>query len=175
MGRSRGQIILVAALGIAVTLVALALITNTAIYTENLATRETVDAQDATAYENAVEDSASGLLALANRYNATDHEDIHDQFTADVVNVTNATAIESARHGHLVRTAVVDTTNGSRIAQDPSSEFTDEDGTENWTLATDVEQTRRFELNISDDLSDLDDDDGYYDDGSGYYDDKIGY
>ncbi|MFW5924073.1 MAG: DUF7261 family protein [archaeon] len=149
MGRSRGQVILVAALGIAVTLVALALITNTAIYTENLATRDTVNGQTAVAFQQSVESGASGLLALANRYNATDHSTIQSQFDSDVAALRNGTESSSARYGDLESVSVVNATNGSRIAQNASRNFTDASGAENWTLATDVEQTRRFQMNVS--------------------------
>ena len=149
MGRSRGQVILVAALGIAVTFVALALITNTAIYTENLATRGTVNGQDAVGLEQSVEDGASGLVALANRYNATSHESIVDRFESDVENLDSAIAIEAARDGDRTRITLVNTTNGSRISQDTPGNFTNATVGEDWTLATDVDRTRRFEMNVS--------------------------
>ncbi|MFW6003342.1 MAG: DUF7261 family protein [Halanaeroarchaeum sp.] len=153
MDRSRGQVILVAALGIAVTLVALALITNTAIYTENLATRSTVNGQDAIAFEQSMEEGAGGLLALANRYNATDHSTIRTQFESDVSNVSAATELESVRHGDLGTVRVVSTTSGSQISQNESRNFTDTNASAEWTLATDVSQTRRFEMNVTrDDL-----------------------
>lgn len=149
MDRSRGQIILIAALGIAVTLVALAMITNTAIYTENLATRSTVSGQEAVAFQQSMESGTSGLLALANRYNATDHSTIRNQFETDIETLRNGTEIASASFGGLSTVSVIETTNGSRIAQNESGNFTDAHGSENWTLATDVEQTRRFQMNVT--------------------------
>lgn len=155
MGRSRGQVILVAALGIAVTFVALALITNTAIYTENLATRGTVNGQDAIGIEQSVEDGASGLVALANRYNASSHESIVGQFESDIANLDSAIAVEAARDGDRTRITLVNTTNGSRLSQDAPGNFTNATEVEDWTLATDVDRTRRFEMNVStDNLSD---------------------
>ncbi|AKH97675.1 DUF7261 family protein [Halanaeroarchaeum sulfurireducens] len=159
MHRSRGQVILVAALGIAVTLVALALITNTAIYTENLATRETVSGQDAIAFQQSMDAGATGLLALANRYNATpnseDHASIHDRFQADLDNLNAAAERESARHGELATVSLVDTTNGTRISQSETRNFTNADGNESWTIASDVEQIRRFEMNVTPNASTL--------------------
>jgi len=149
MGRSRGQVILIAALGIAVTLVALALVTNTVIYTENLATRETVDGQQAVAFQQSTEDGIGGLLSLANRYNASDSSDIHARFDADVGNFSNATQIASARNGKVGTASITDTTNGSRIFQNASRNFTDVNGNSSWTLATGVSNTRRFELNVT--------------------------
>lgn len=149
MDRSRGQVILIAALGIAVTLVALALVTNTAIYTENLATRETVSGQDAIAFEQSMTEGSSGLLALANRHNASSHSSIRDRFAADVANLSSGTSIESAAYGDLTTVDVVDTTDGSRISLNETRNFTSVAGDENWTLATDVDRTRRFEMNVS--------------------------
>lgn len=149
MDRSRGQVILVAALGIAVTLVALALVTNTAIYTENLATRETVSGQDAIAFEQSMDDGASDLLALANRYNASSHTSIRDRFAADVNNLSSGTGTESAAYGELTAIEVVNTTNGSRISLNETRNFTSADGDGNWTLASDVDAHRRFEMNVS--------------------------
>lgn len=149
MGRSRGQIILIAALGIAVTFVALAMITNTAIYTENLATRDTVSGQEVVAFQQSMESGASGLLALANRYNATSHTTIRTQFETDVESLRNGTEIASASFGDLSTVSVIETTNGSRIAQNESRNFTDANGTDHWTLATAVEQTRRFQMNVT--------------------------
>lgn len=149
MGRSRGQIILIAALGIAVTLVALAMITNTVIYTENLATRDTVSGQEAVAFQQSMESGASGLLALANRYNATNHTTIRSQFEADVESLRNGTEIVSASIGDLSTVSVIETTNGARIAQNLSRNFTDATGAEDWTLAAEIEQTRRFQMNVT--------------------------
>ena len=149
MGRSRGQIILIAALGIAVTLVALAMITNTAIYTENLATRDTVSGQEVVAFQQSMESGASGLLALANRYNATNHTTIRSQFETDVESLRNGTEIASASFGDLSTVSIIETTNGARIAQNETGNFTDANGAENWTLATGIEQTRRFQMNVT--------------------------
>ncbi|WP_259519709.1 hypothetical protein [Halanaeroarchaeum sp. HSR-CO] len=149
MARSRGQVILVAALGIAVTLVALALITNTAIYTENLATRSTVSGQDAIAFEQSMEEGAGGLLALANRYNATNYTTIQTQFESDVGNLSTATELESVRHGDLATVSVSNTTEGAQISQNEKRNFTDANTNTAWTLATNVSQTRRFEMNVT--------------------------
>lgn len=147
MERSRGQVVLVAALGIAVTFVALALVTNTVIYTQNLATRETVDGVDPVAFQQSTADTAADLLALANTYNASG--DIDGQFRADVANYSNASAIEAARNGHLATARVVSTSGGTRLYQDQPRTFANESGVADWTLATDVTATRRFELNVT--------------------------
>ena len=88
MEDSRGQIILVAALAIAVTFVALALIVNTVIFTENLATRETVDGQQAVAFDQSVKETGEALLARAHARNASADADnsseLVSRFRADI-------------------------------------------------------------------------------------------
>ncbi|MFB6081467.1 MAG: hypothetical protein ABEJ67_01465 [Halanaeroarchaeum sp.] len=149
MEGSRGQVVLVAALGIAVTLVALALVTNTVIYTQNLATRETADAVDSVAFQQATEEGVGGLVSLANRYNATSHSALLARLETDVKHYANATGIEAARNGRIASASVRSVTNGTRIFQNDTRNFTDVNGNESWTLATDVSNTRRFELNVS--------------------------
>ncbi|MFB6125051.1 MAG: hypothetical protein ABEJ59_03740 [Halanaeroarchaeum sp.] len=147
MERSRGQVVLVAALGIAVTFVALALVTNTVIYTQNLATRETVDGVDPVAFQQSTADATADLLALANTYNASG--DIDARFRADVADYSNASAIEVARNGHVATASVRSTTPGTRIYQDHPRNFTNGSAVTDWTVATDVTATRRFELNVT--------------------------
>jgi len=68
--RNRGQILLIAAFALAVTFVALALIVNSAIFTENLASRgETAGGDGALAARAMVEDSVGTSVRSANRHN----------------------------------------------------------------------------------------------------------
>jgi PKD repeat protein len=61
-----GQMILVGALLLAVTLVALALITNSVIYTENLVSRDEVNTDDAVAFRQAAGDGSRRAIVEAN-------------------------------------------------------------------------------------------------------------
>ncbi|MFB6094484.1 MAG: hypothetical protein ABEJ77_06050 [Halanaeroarchaeum sp.] len=151
MGRSRGQVVLVAALGIAVTLLALGVIANAAVFTEQLATRETPTGADAIAFQHAASDGVGGLLALANRYNASSRSEIESQFRADVADLRSATIDQSVRYAELATVSVRSTTDGTRILQNETRALTNVSGAGNWTLATDVSGVRRFVMNVSQD------------------------
>jgi chitodextrinase len=62
----RGQMILVGALLLAVTLVALALVTNSVIYTENLASRDEVKTEDAVSFRQAAVDGSHRGMVQSN-------------------------------------------------------------------------------------------------------------
>jgi len=66
----RGQIILIAALALAVTFIGLALVVNSAIYTQNLASRgEVAGSNDALEMRAMVETNVGQGVTAANRYN----------------------------------------------------------------------------------------------------------
>lgn len=131
----RGQILLVAALVLAVTFVALALVLNTVVFTENLATRNHDRTDDALGFAAAVEDGAGGLLAEVNRHNDTDYGALENSFRS-VVAVWDANAsFHSASGGTVTATAVVGVENGTRVSDDAMSNFT-----------VDGVSARRFEL-----------------------------
>lgn len=72
-GDSRGQMVLVGALALAVSLVVLAVVLNSAIYTENLATRSSeVGAGDAADVRTDVRAGAGGIVDYVNRVHAGD-------------------------------------------------------------------------------------------------------
>lgn len=150
MSESRGQLILVAALGLAVAFVALALLLNTVIYAENLATRGAdVGGGDAIAYQEAAESGVEGAVARANEYNYSSNETLVSRVRADVA----AWSASAERYATLDATAssatLVNVTNGTTIAQNATRNFTDNDTVEDWRLAADVTGVRRFELNVS--------------------------
>ena len=139
----RGQMLLVAALGLAVAFVALALVLNAVVFTENLATRNPDTADDALAYDGAVTGGVGGLLAETNRHDDTDYGTLDDALRAGVVAWdANASRLVAA-DGTLTTVELNRTTNGTRIVQDAPGEFTG-NGSGNWTLAGNVSTVRRF-------------------------------
>ncbi|MFB6134200.1 MAG: hypothetical protein ABEJ55_04355 [Halanaeroarchaeum sp.] len=146
MTRSRGQILLIAALGIAVAVLALAVVANTALYAETLAARDTPDGGAALAFQESMESGAGDLLDLANRHDASKYATLVRRFEADVSALSEGAATQGALDGRVQSVRLVDVTNGSRILQNTSSEFTDADGAVDWTLAEDVADVRRFEI-----------------------------
>ncbi|WP_410765041.1 hypothetical protein [Haloferax sp. DFSO60] len=147
MRDERGQLMLVAALAIAVLLVGLALTLNTAIYTENLATRTTdTHLSDANAYGEALEEGTGGLLDAVNREGGT-YGELETKFDSSYENWSSATATLGAARGRVTNTTRVDETRGTRIAQSNASlDFTG--GSDDWTVSTN-EHVRGIRFNVS--------------------------
>lgn len=154
----RGQIILVTGLALAVTLVAIVLVLNTVIYTENLATRGTgVGEDDAVEFRRAVVDGVGGLV---DRENAAGYES-YDAVAAEVRSGTRLLGdLLGRNHVRSGAVAEVDADGatlwpGKLVRQaDAERELTAADGSESWRLASDVEDVRAFALTVTaDDLA----------------------
>lgn len=156
--RDRGQIILIAGLTLAVTFLALALIANTAIFTENLATRgDTTGSSDALLFRHEVEESAEDTISYLNENNVSDLPEKAETNIEE--NLSVQTSVKSARQGRVVdvgvdpSSAVVE----ARLSQENNSRaYTNATGEANWTLARNASQIRNAEFNVStDDLENV--------------------
>ena len=160
----RAQLILVAALTIAVILVALVLLLNTVIYTENLATRG-VDAggNDVIEYRATVIFGVGELIDEENR--------VADGFNATTVrNGINATDdalsyryIQRGIIAEINRTSV-EVNGGLLIAQDERQLFesSNESGPDPWNVTSAVEETRQFTITLEPLHNGTDATDGFY-------------
>ncbi|WEL25423.1 hypothetical protein [Haloferax volcanii] len=148
-GDDRGQLMLVAALAIAVLLVGLALTLNTAIYTENLATRTTdTNLDGAVNHGGAVEAGAGTLLDEVNREGGT-YGELAGSFDEAFGNWSDAAATLAAVRGAATDAERVSHARGTRISQpDAARNFTDRNETADWTLASDV-GVRGVRFNVS--------------------------
>ncbi|WP_423999374.1 DUF7261 family protein [Haloarcula salina] len=157
-GRERGQIILIAAFALAVTFVSLALIVNSAIFTENLASRgETAGGDGALDARAMVETSVERSVAAANRYN---HSAPEAAVERDVRAASRQRGKQQALTGGLVNTSNPhDYHYGSRIAMNDSGggNFTANGlsgGASDWQLVEGVDENgrphavRAFEMEI---------------------------
>ena len=148
---SRGQLILVSAFALAVIFLALAVVVNSAIFTENLATRsENVESTEALDYRHAVEQSVGELLGYVNEYNATSNTTLGRNLSGEIRNLTVYTGIQQVEQGAAVSLELLGTANGTRIFQNSSSEFTNNESDADWTVAESVSNTRAFEIRASD-------------------------
>jgi hypothetical protein len=146
MHRSRGQIILVSAFALAVIFVSLALVLNTAIYTENLATRETVDDQDAVDLRTTAKATGDRLLR------ATNDNASFGGYTDRVAAYEDAIAAYSAAEndhsitrGALRSVAVRETREGTAIRQSTDTSYP----VGPFTVAAGVSDTRRARFNVT--------------------------
>jgi hypothetical protein len=148
--RDRGQIILIAGFVLAVALVALALVMNAAIYTENLATRsESVDTSDAHAYQRATEQAAREAFHYAHEVNNGTYAELDANVTDAMEDYDNQTARQAARDGRIVYVSA-DTTEGTNISGGDGGDFNNTNDFDQWTLADDVSRTRQFTIEVSD-------------------------
>jgi hypothetical protein len=147
---SRGQLILVSAFALAVIFLALAVIVNSAIFTQNLATRsENVEATEALDYRHSIEQSVGDLIGYVNEYNATSDTALRQNLSAETQNLTVYTGIQQVERGVAVSLGLLDTTNGTRIFQNSNSEFASNESNDDWTLAESVSNTRAFEIQVT--------------------------
>lgn len=146
----RAQLMLVAALALAVLFVSLALLLNTVIYTGNLATRSVGGDSDAVAgYRTAAIDAADTSLGDANAHENWNYSELETAFDAAMRDWDAA----ASRHRAVTNTAtelnVTAKTNGTRLRQDDASRsFLNKTPSENWSVAEDVGGYRDFTMTV---------------------------
>jgi hypothetical protein len=142
-GRDRGQLILVTGLAVAVTLVALVLLLNTVIYTQNLATRGTgIEDGEAVGFRGEVVEGVGDVLDAENRQEYDEAGKVRDNVTAGV---SRYDALVSRYYAESATVADVEDegmalTDGSLVHQtNASRNFTNADGDAgDWTLVSDA-------------------------------------
>ncbi len=151
--RDRCQILLIAALALGVTFVALALILNAAIFSENLATRGgTTGGDEAIEYRDDIRRGIGTVLAHENREatDSTTHSDLQNRMQSALGDFNGFVSRQEVRLGRTVNVSWSGATNGLRIFQtNEARAFTNDGGIDNWTLASNVDNTRNFQLNVS--------------------------
>lgn len=165
--RDRGQIIVITALVVAVLFVGLALVLNSAIYAENLSTRETGEQSSAVLQErHTVQQDLQYQIDRANEQilgGATDYTGASTSFRSIVATYGESKANEIALAGRILALQREDQTEGTQIRQQTDGNFTaggDIESHPDWKLAANTTQAGNFEievqrdsiLNISDDL-----------------------
>ena len=146
----RAQLILVGAFALAVVFIALALVMNAAIYTENLATRsESAATADAHAFHRATTTVSEDAFQYAHEVNDSDHQGLERNVTQALEAYYNVTRTQQATGGQLAEATVAGTTEGTNIT-DETGDFQHPTPTAdgNWTLATGVTSTRKFQMHI---------------------------
>lgn len=153
----RGQIILIAAFAMAVMFVSLALVVNSAIFTENLASRgETSGSDDALVVRYEVEQSVGGAVAHANTYNTSSDATLEANVTDSVATIGESLANQQAATGKVVTVdGPTAFDHGTRIRDNASggSDFRNASGgatiQQDWRVASDVDRMRAFRMNVS--------------------------
>lgn len=170
--RDRGQLILVGALSLAIVLVGLALVLNSAIYAENFATRANQgEAGQITQLEQQAVQGAGGAMQH-HHHNPSSHstyDDLESGFNRSIDGWSGLVIQDSARRGQYVNANYTGTyTKGTRIAQDDGSTFEPKESdailevdllssltgsltTEYWAVTPDASQVRDFSMTVDHD------------------------
>jgi len=149
----RAQIMLVAGFVLAVTFIALAVMLNSVIYTENLATRgEDAHGSEAIAYRA---DAVAGTEQLIEYVNENQTEESFDNHVANLTtaidSMDNGSAPILATGGDRTKVSLMSVTQGTWIGQfNALRDFTSDSGAIDWVLDNDIQGTRSFEINVTD-------------------------
>lgn len=144
-GDDRGQLILITGFALAFILVAIVLLLNTVIYTENIASRGLDrSADEALEYRGGAIEGVGDILIEMNQdgYNET-------AFTNEVRNLSEMLLRGYIDRGTLagLNASAIDATEGRLLIQtNASRQFVNASGTENWTVATNVDKIRRVQF-----------------------------
>lgn len=151
----RGQVILITGLAVAVTLVGVVLVLNSAIYTENLATRSTgTGATDAVEFRRAAVDGVGGLVDRENAAEYDTYGAVASEVRAGTDRLGDLLTRSRVRSGVVAELAIAEVWEGRLVRQtDASRALTADDGDPSWTLAGNVEAVRNFSVTV--DESDL--------------------
>ena len=150
----RGQLLIITGLLRAVVFVGLALAVNRAVYTGTLGSRDTTgEATDALEQQQSVEEELSRTVDRTNTRNKTwGTETIAEEFRDSIENRSDAYTTEEASRGTDVRVDTYNLTNGTRLRQtNASRNFTSANGQTDWQLASDVEESGQFAVDVRND------------------------
>lgn len=137
---------------LAVMFVALALILNSAIFTENLASRgETTGGDDVIEYRSDLQHGVGAILRYENRNisSGEGHGDVTSRLKTGIGDANEMLMRQHAKHGAISNVSLESTGKGARIYQtDGSRNFTNATGQTDWTVVEDVDRTRAFRIGV---------------------------
>lgn len=155
--RSRAQLLLIGGLALAVSLVAIALVLNSAIYTHNLASRADSPGQDTEPFTREVRLGAGGMLDYANRnydvYGAPGTDDtVVGEYVRGLDYIADEVSFVASTSGRLVSVAHVggSTVEGVRVVDNVSggSTFYPATGTPDQWNVTDEVRVRSYRMTV---------------------------
>jgi hypothetical protein len=145
-------LLLVAVLVLAASFIVLALVINSAIFTENLATREDVAGSEETLeYRAEVVDGIGETLSNGNEdKDLSTHSGLEDHVETEVATLRTLGGLSQAIRGGAVDLTYQSKTDGDRIAQENSSRaLTDRNDTADWTLIDNANSVRNVQFNLT--------------------------
>lgn len=157
----RGQLIIVAAIGLAILLTLMTVALNTAVYGE-IHVAQTDDSlneeRSALQYHHSLERGGGGLIASLNREHDR-YETLNSELEGAVVTWSNLSRSEQLREGATTNATLESVTYESRIVhRNESRTFVDRSENTDWNVAANVSDVRGFEANVTEtDLVDTSD------------------
>lgn len=148
----RGQLILVSGLLMTVGLVALVLLVNTVIYTENLATRGVdVRGHEALSVQNTTIEAISEFVPTENRNDFTSQSGVETAVSRDIDRYEELLLRQHAVGGTETRVENVTLHEGRLLRQtDADRRLTNESSVEeDWTLVTNAERIRGYDIRLT--------------------------
>ena len=157
VNRERGQLIILTGLIVAVTMGAMVLLLNTAIYTENLASRGADESgREAVEYRATVVDGVGELIDEENSREHGSYSDVRTNVEAGIDVYDNLTARSYATGGTIVyvnqSASSMTVTEGKLVRQSNARQFQNESGALNdWRLASGVDddEIRDFRVTVN--------------------------
>lgn len=150
-GADRAQLLIVAAIGIGILLIALSLALNTAVYAEihvSKTDNSGHEQRQAIQYQESVQRAVDGMIAPADGDRLNESE-----LRAHVQTWNTLTRPEYTRDGVATNASIAATTETNQITQDNVRVFEDKSGSTNWTVASNVSSVESYETEIhADDL-----------------------
>lgn len=147
----RGQLIVVAGLLISVLFVGLALVLNSGIYAENLATRDTNgDTRNGLEERHKVTVSTAEAIDRTNaNFSTTDYDTVEDALDRVVDNETARREAARAEWGTHLEVERQEPVRGTRVRQtDTARNFTDRNGSPDWNLTSGPTDGGQVTMNI---------------------------
>lgn len=154
VSRDRAQLMVVGAIALAVALVAVGLVLNFSIYTENLATREGNSGASSVVHEQqAAVDGVGRAIEYVNTHYAaaSDHNktEINETLQQHVADLNGSLAKIGAVSGGSVQVTHVRPYLGVRLAdQNQSRAYLSKSDAENWKLVDDANEVGRFTMRL---------------------------
>jgi len=147
----RAQLMLATALVLATLFVALALVMNAVIFTENVATQADASGRvhEALGYRNVANEALTRAIADADA-GGTTPATVRSAFRAEVANWSDLAASQAAVNGHDLTLTVASMTDGTRLVQaNASRPLTNASGAADWTLVDGAAGVRSFALTLT--------------------------
>lgn len=152
-GDDRGQLLIVASVGFAIVLIALALALNTAVYSDvhvSQADTGSLEERSATQYQHSVERGIATILPVTGE-NATESE-LEGTLKQEVELWENLTKSQYARDGVATNLTLAGVTYQDRIVHDNESRpFESGADTTDWTVASNATDATEYQLTVRND------------------------